>query len=84
MIGKNGEMRKAAGHPPGYYFVDVFALNQVAIDNQSANMHLVNVGQLVRGLRGTLLACNSMVLCCSAGPNGEPGWVKAAALPRIW
>jgi hypothetical protein len=84
MIGKNENMRKAAGQPPGWYFLDVFALNQVAIDNQSANMHQVFVGGLVRELRDTLLACNSMVLCCSAGPSGEPGWIKAATLSRIW
>ena len=84
MIGKNEKARKATGQPPGYYFVDVFALNQVAIDNQSTNMHQVTVGQLVRNLRDTLLACNSIVLCCSAGLSGEPGWVKAATLERIW
>ena len=84
MIGKNEAVRKAGGEPPGFYFVDLFSLNQVAIDGQSANMHQVVVGQLVRDLRDTLLACNSMVLCCSAGPSGEPGWVKSAAVSRIW
>ena len=84
MIGKNEEMRKAAGQPPGFYFVDIFALNQVAVDNLSANMHQVFVGQLVRDLMDTLLACNSMVLCCSAGPSGDPGWMRAAKLSRIW
>jgi len=44
----------------------------------------VFVGQLVRELRDTLLACNSMVLCCSAGPSGDPGWMRAATLSRIW
>jgi hypothetical protein len=34
--------------------------------------------------RDTLLACNSMVLCCSAGPSGDPGWMRAATLSRIW
>lgn len=84
MIGKNEAVRKATGQPPGFYFVDVFSLNQVAINNQSENMHQVFVGQLVRDLRDTLLACSSMVLCCSAGLSGEPGWVKAATLDRIW
>ena len=84
MIGKNEADRKAAGDPPGYYFVDILALNQVAIQNQSANLHQVTVGQLVRDLRDTLLACSSMVLCCSEGPSGLPGWVKAATLDRIW
>ena len=55
MIGKNEEMRKAAGQPPGYCFLDGFALNQVAIDNQSANTHQTNVGQLARDYRDTLL-----------------------------
>lgn len=84
MIGKNEKARKAAGQPPAYYFVDVFALNQVASDNQTPNMAQVNVGLLVRDLRDTLLACGKMLLCCSAGPDGEPGWVKAAPLGRIW
>ena len=66
-IGKNDEMRKAMGQPPGWYFVDVFALNQVAIDNQSENMHQVFVGQLVRDLTGirSLLATR---WCCAAPP----------------
>ena len=84
MIGKNERMRKAMGLKPGFYFIDVFALNQVSIDNMSANMHQVLVGQLVRDLRDTLLACSSMVLCCSAGSGSEPGWIKAAVLSRIW
>ena len=84
MIGKNEADRRAAGEPPGLYFIDVFALNQVAIDTQSANMHQVVVGQLVRELRDTLLACGSMVLCCSEGPSRLPGWVKPATLGRIW
>ena len=25
-----------------------------------------------------------MLLCCSAGPTGDPGWIKAAPLSRIW
>ena len=41
LIGKNGEIRKAAEQSPSFFFVDVFALNQVAVDNQSANMHQV-------------------------------------------
>ena len=84
MIGKNEADRKAAGDPPGRYFIDMFALNQVALNNQSANMHQVFVGQLVRDLRDTLLACNSMVMCCSEGPSGLPGWIKPATLDRIW
>ena len=84
MIGKNEADRKAAGDPPGYYFVDFLALNQIAVQNISANMHQVFVGQLVKDLRDTLLACNSMVMCCAAGPSELPGWVKAATLDRIW
>ena len=84
MIGKNEADRKAAGDPPGRYFIDMFALNQVALNNQSANMQQVFVGQLVRDLRDTLLACNSMVMCCSEGPSGLPGWIKPATLDRIW
>ena len=84
MIGKNEATRKAMGQPPAYYFVDVFVLNQVAIANRSANLHQVMVGQLVRELRDTLHKSHSMLLCCSTGPTGDPGWVKAAPLSRIW
>jgi len=84
MIGKNERMRKASGEPPGFYFVDIFTLNQVAIENMSANLHQVTVGQLVRDVRDTIVVCSSMVLCCSGGPSGEPGWVKAMVLSRIW
>ena len=84
MIGKNETTRKAMGQPPAYYFIDVFVLNQVAIANRSHNLHQVMVGQLIRELRDTLLASQSMLLCCSSGPTGDPGWVKAAPLSRIW
>ena len=84
MIGKNEATRKAMGHPPAYYFIDVFVLNQVAISSRSNNLHQVIVGQLVRELRDTLLKSQSMLLCCSSGPTGDPGWVKAAPLSRIW
>ena len=89
MIGKNGEIRKAAEQSPSFFFVDVFALNQVAVENHSENMHQVLVGQSVTRIYETLSSratCNSMVLCCSAGPSGEPGWVGAGAvsISRIW
>jgi hypothetical protein len=84
MIGKNETRRKAMGQPPAFYFIDVFVLNQIAIANRSHNMHQVIVGQLVRELRDTLLSSLSMLLCCSSGPTGDPGWIKAAPLSRIW
>ena len=84
MIGKYEATRKAMCQPPAFYFIDVFVLNQVAIANRSNNLHQVIVGQLVRELRDTLLKSQSMLLCCSSGPTGEPGWIKAAPLSRIW
>ena len=84
MIGKNEATRKAMGQPPAFYFVDLFVLDQVALSNVSANLHQVIVGQLVRELRDTILTSSSMLLCCSSGPTGDPGWVKAAPLSRIW
>ena len=84
MIGKNEATRKAIGLSPAFYFIDVFVLNQVAIANRSHNMHQVIFGQLIRELRDTVLNSQSMLLCCSSGPTGDPGWVKAAPLSRIW
>ena len=84
MIVRHDKTRTDSGEPVGHYFLDVFSLNQVANINQSVNMHQIVVGQLVRELRDTLLVCNSMVLCCSAGSGSEPGWLKSAPLSRIW
>ena len=84
MIGKNEATRKAMGLPPAHYFFDLFVLNQVAIADRSENMHQVIAGQLIRELRDTILASQSVLLCCSAGPAGGPGWTNPAPLSRIW
>jgi hypothetical protein len=85
LIGKNEATRIAMGLPPAYYFVDVFVLNQaISIETRSHNLLQVMVGQRIRELRDTLLKSQSCLLCCSPGPTGDPGWVKAAPLSRIW
>ena len=80
MIGKNEAVRKAGGESPGFYFVDLFSLNQVAIDGQSANMHQVVVGQLVRDLRDTLLGVNSPSMKTHRATQGL-GWCIET---RVW
>ena len=32
----------------------------------------------------SLIACGRIVLCCTTGPSGLPGWEKPAPLYRIW
>ena len=32
----------------------------------------------------SLVACGSVVLCCTTGPEGKPGWEDPAPLSRIW
>lgn len=84
MIGKNEATRKAMGEAPAFYFFDVFVLNQNEVANRSVNLHQVFAGQLIRELRDSILASRSVLVCCSAGPTRDPGWIKAAPLSRIW
>ena len=29
-------------------------------------------------------ACGTLLLCCSAGPTGAPGWERPAPFARVW
>ena len=40
--------------------------------------------QLIDALKFSVRACGSMLLCCTAGPTGAPGWESPAPFSRVW
>ena len=40
--------------------------------------------QLITGLRNSLKSSGRLLLCCSVGPSGRPGWEYPAPFERIW
>ena len=82
MVREHDRERVAAGHPPAYYFVDMFVLNQHQL-TKNCTSDVDKRRQLVDGLRFSLQACGTLLLCCTAGPTGI-GWESPAPFSRVW
>ena len=83
MLRAHDEQLEAAGEPKGSYFFDMFVLNQHLL-TKDCTSDAVKQAELVAGLRNSLVACGHLLLCCSRGPSGKPGWESPAPLSRIW
>ena len=82
MIRAHDDARVAAGAARGAYFFDMFVLNQHQL-TKNCTTDLEKREQLIQGLRRSLLACGTLLLCCTAGPEGV-GWEQPAPLGRVW
>ena len=68
---------------PPFFFLDTMAINQHTFFLGSTSDQTTQE-ELLEGLRFSLQACGNLLLCCMAGPGGEPGWMSPAPFKRIW
>ena len=68
---------------PPFFFMDTMAINQHTFFLGSTSSQTTQE-ELLEGLRSSLRACGNLLLCCMAGPGGEPGWMSPAPFRRIW
>ena len=66
-----------------FFFLDTMAINQHTFFLGSTSTQ-ANQAELLEGLHLSLQACGNLLLCCMAGPGGEPGWMSPAPFKRIW
>ena len=83
MLQAHDEQLEAAGEPKGAYFFDMFVLNQHQL-TKDCTSSAAKQAELILGLQKSLVACGNLLLCCSAGPSGKPGWECPAPFARIW
>ena len=68
---------------PPFFFLDTMAINQHTFFLGSTSSQATQES-LLHGLHSSLNACGNLLLCCMAGPGGEPGWMSPAPFKRIW
>ena len=82
IVREHDNERAAAGRPGAVYFLDQFVLNQWQL-TKDCTTDDEKREQLVNGLRNSLRACGSLLLCSTAGPEGV-GWECPAPFGRVW
>ena len=82
MIREHEQARAVAGEPPAAYFFDQFILNQWDM-YKDCTCEAARCEELIDGLRMSLRACGTLLLCCTAGAEGV-GWERPAPLSRVW
>ena len=82
MVREHDKERRAEGESPPIYFLDIFVLNQHQMTNGCTSDEEMR-NQLIQGLQNSLRTCGTMLLCCTAGPDGV-GWERPAPFGRVW
>ena len=83
MLRAHAAKLESAGEPPVFYFFDAFAINQHSFFLGSTDDEETQ-RCLIEGLRSSILKCGQIVLLCTRGPTGKPGWEQPAPLGRVW